>query len=165
MKDSDGGTFTYALDGGPTTTIQTAPTTTISTQNGGVAGRGVVRITGVSAGSHTLSINVTSATSASNSVSIGGIGTPGSSSNRNISHVYEGGVTKQREDGNSAATAQYNSEVFTVVNTLSADGLKVFFVPVRNYIDGLPSQMYDQLHPNDLGHGLIRNAFESVWQK
>jgi len=74
MKDSDGGTFTYALDGGATTTITTAPTTTISTQNGGVTGRGVVRITGVSAASHTIRINVTSPTSASNSVSIGGSG-------------------------------------------------------------------------------------------
>src|SRR6516164_82284 len=72
MKDSDGGTFTYALDGGATTTITTAPTTTISTQNGGVTGRGVVRITGVSAASHTIRINVTSPTSASNSVSIEG---------------------------------------------------------------------------------------------
>jgi len=125
----------------------------------------VLRFTGVSAGSHTISINVTSPTSANNSVSIGGIGTPGASSDKNISPVYEGGVTKQREDGNSAATAQYNSDALTVVNTLAADGLKVFFVPVRNYIDGLPSQMYDQLHPNDLGHGLIRNAFETVWRK
>ena len=164
MMDSNGGTFTYALDGGATTTITTAPTTTISTQNGGVTGRGVVRIAGVSAGSHTISINVTSATSAGNSVSIGGVGTPGSSSDKNISSVYEGGVTKQREDGNGAATAQYNADALAVVNMLAGDGLKVFFVPVRSFIDGLPDQMFDQLHPNDLGHSLIRNAFESVWR-
>ncbi len=164
MMDSNGGTFTYALDGGAATTISSAPATTISTQNGGVFGRGVVRLAGVPPGTHTVNINVTSATSPSNSVSIGGIGTPGSSSDKNVSDVYEGGVTKQRQDGNSAATAQYNSDALAVANTLAGDGLKVFFVPVRNFIDGLPSQMYDQLHPNDLGHSLIRHAFESVWR-
>ena len=164
MMDSNGGTFTYAVDGSAPTTINTSPTPTISTQNGGVTGRGVARITGVSPATHTISIKVTSATSASNSVSIGGIGTPGSSSDKNITYVYEGGVTKQRQDGNGAATAQYNSDALAVVNTLAGDGLKVFFVPVRNFINGLPNQMFDQLHPNDLGHSLIRDAFESVWQ-
>jgi hypothetical protein len=55
-------------------------------QDGGVTGRGVVRITGVPAASHIISVNVTSATSPSNSVSIGGIGTPGPSSDKNISY-------------------------------------------------------------------------------
>jgi hypothetical protein len=102
MMDSNGGTFTYALDGGAATTINTAPTATISTQNGGVFGRGVVRLAGVSPGTHRVNINVTSATSASNSVSIGGIGTPGSPSDKDVSDVYQGGVTKQRQDGNSS---------------------------------------------------------------
>jgi hypothetical protein len=55
IQDSNGGTFTYALDGSAPTTINTAPTTPISTQNGGVIGRGVVRLPGVSAGTHTVS--------------------------------------------------------------------------------------------------------------
>jgi lysophospholipase L1-like esterase len=78
--------------------------------------------------------------------------------------VYEGGVTKQRQDVNSAATAQYNSDALAVVNTPAGDGLRVVFVPVRNFVSGLPSQMFDQLHPNDPGHSLIRDAFESVWR-
>jgi hypothetical protein len=163
MQDSNGGSFTYALDGGHATTIMTAPTPTISTQNGGTTGRGVVRLADVSAGLHTISITVTSATSASNSVSIGGIGTGSSPADKDISSVYVGGVTKQRLDGNGAATARYNSDALAVVNTLAGDGLKAFFVPVRNFIDGQPSQMFDQLHPNDVGHGLLRDAFESVW--
>jgi len=164
MQDSNGGSFTYALDGGPATTIMTAPTPTISTQNGGTTGRGVVRLADVSAGSHTISITVTSATSASNSVSIGGIGTGSSPTDKDISYLYVGGVTKQRLDGNGAATARYNSDALAVVHMLAGDGLKVVFVPVRNFIDGQPSQMFDQLHPNDLGHSLLRDAFESVWQ-
>jgi hypothetical protein len=160
---SNGGSFTYALDGGPAATIMTSPTPTISTQNGGTTGRGVVRLADVSAGLHTISITVTSATSASNSVSIGGIGTGSSPADKDISSVYVGGVTKQRLDGNGAATARYNSDALAVVNTLAGDGLKAFFVPVRNFIDGQPSQMFDQLHPNDVGHGLPRDAFESVW--
>ena len=89
---------------------------------------------------------------------------PSAPSDKDLSYVYQAGVTKQRQDGNSAATAQYNSDALTVVNTLAGDGLKVVFVPVRNFVNGLPSQMFDQLHPNDLGHSLIRDAFESVWQ-
>jgi lysophospholipase L1-like esterase len=164
MQDSNGGSFTYALDGGPVTTVTTASTPTISTQNGGTTGRGVVRLPRAEAGAHTVTISVTSSTSPKNSVSIGAIGTPSAPSDKDLSYVYQAGVTKQRQDGNSAATAQYNSDALSIVNLLADDGLKVFFVPVRNFIDGLPSQMFDQLHPNDLGHSLIRNAFESVWK-
>jgi lysophospholipase L1-like esterase len=164
MQDSNGGSFTCDLDGGPATTVTTASTPTISTQNGGVTGRGVVRLPGAGAGSHTVTIKVTSSTSPNNSVSIGAIGTPSAPSDKDLSYVYQGGVTKQRDDGNSAATAQYNSDALAVVNMLADDGLKITFVPVRNFIDGLPSQMFDQLHPNDLGHSLIRNAFETVWK-
>ena len=164
MQDTNGGSFTYALDSGPATTVTTAPTPTISTQNGGATGRGVARLTGAGAGSHMVTIVVTSPTSPNNSVSIGAIGTPVAPSDSDLPYVYKGGVTKQRDDGNSAATAQYNSDALAVVNMLADDGLKITFVPVRNFIDGLPNQMFDQLHPNDLGHSLIRNAFESVWK-
>ena len=109
-------------------------------------------------------IKVTSPTSPNNSVSIGAIGTPSAPSDNDLSYVYQGGVTKQRDDGNSAATAQYDSDALAVVNMLADDGLKITFVPVRNFIGGLPSQMFDQLHPNDLGHSLLRDAFESVWK-
>ncbi len=76
MNDTTPGTFQYKLDSGSfSSNVATAPTPAIATQNGGTAGIGLIRITGAVAGSHTVTIKITSATGGSNYVSIGGVGT------------------------------------------------------------------------------------------
>jgi hypothetical protein len=172
--DSNGGTFTYAVDGGATTSVTTATTPAIATQNGGTRGVGLIRITGLTAGSHTILFTVTSATNASNSVGITAIGTLGASTYGGPK-VFSAGVTRQQGDANSAATAQYNTDAQSDVTTLAGDGLAITFVPVRNYLctavvsavcynkAGI-ADMSDIYHPNQTGHSDVKEAFETTEQ-
>lgn len=163
MHDGDGGTFTYTIDSGSPTSINIAPATAIATQNGGTHGQAIIRLTGLSATLHTITFTVTSSTNVGNSISIGGIGTPPPAGNQDIRYVYVSGITKQYLDVNSAGTAQYNSDAQANQTLFAGDGLLAVFVPVRNFIFGTQPEMGDQLHPNNLGHSEIRDAFESVW--
>jgi len=156
LCDSCGGTFTYALDGGSTTSINNTTSPAIATQNGGAHGEGFIRITGVAAGSHTVLFTTTNASA----VSIAGIGTPPTANA--CCKVLAGGVPYQQSDANSAATSAYNADVSADVTTLSGDGLNIAFVPVRSYVNST-TDMSNSLHPNDTGMGHFRDAFEASW--
>lgn len=175
--DSNGGTFTYAVDGGATVSVTTATTPAISTTNGGHKGWNLIRVP-VAAGSHTILFTVTSATSASNSVGIAAIGTPTNSLQTGYYSqptVTVMGVLREQGDAASAATAEYDADAQADVKLFVGDGLNVLFVPVRNFVctSVVSGTCYNQFgvadmeniyHPSSVGHNEIKMAVESVEQ-
>ena len=157
MADVNGGTFSYSVDGGPKTTINTTPSPPINTQKGGMHGENVIRITGLPASSHKILFT----TANENPVSIGAIGTPGE---RSCCRILTGGVMYQQNDQDTAATAAYNKDAQDDVALLKKDGLDIVFVDVRHYVNAT-SDMIDLLHPNDTGHRHLADAFEAMWER
>lgn len=163
IADAFAGSFTWKLDSGSTTSVNTFTNPAIaSVLNTGVA---LVRIPAVSAGAHTVTVTVTSATGAANVVSIAGIGTPGPALPQwaGLPAAYVGGVIMQQSNANAAATAAYNTDAQSDVALLAGDGLLTYFADVRAYVNST-TDMFDSLHPNNAGHSLIRDAFEAQMQ-
>src|SRR5579871_6786469 len=120
-----------------------------------------VRISGISNGAHTININVTSATGAGNLVDIWMVSTVPSVAYTSTSSVLVTGVIKQQNDTKSAATAAYDSDSSTVANQLQSDGLPVYWINVRNYVNST-SDMFNTLHPTSTGQEHLREAIEAV---
>lgn len=182
QQDGNGGAFTYSVDGGAPVALTTATLTAIATHNNGTYGWGLIRVTGLAAGSHTIQFVVTSATNSNNGVAVSAIGTPPPAGTYGFPRVYVGGIPRQQGDANSAVTAQYNADVLADVNLLAGDGLGVYFVNIRNYlcasvVAGVCVNSYGAgdmqplgtpndggLHPNAVGHNDLKQAFENTEQ-
>ncbi len=176
--DSNGGTFTYTVDGGnPSATVNCFGPVTIGFGGGFSSAVFVQRITGLSAGTHSIVITVTSPTSASNKVLILAVGaSPGIvplQPRYQSPAVFAAGVPMP-SGGNSAATTAYNNDAKTDIATLYGDGLPVFLVDVQEYWNGLANEYATTVggtsgppgavHPSDFGATRIRDAFEAVMQ-
>lgn len=162
--DSNGGVFTYAIDGGSTVSVNAFTSPAIAGL--GTNGVGVIAITGLTSASHTINFVVTSATSGSNVVSILGVGTPPAAVRYGQPRAVLGGVIRQLNDAKAAATLQYNADVLTVVNALAVDGFPAYFADTRllQCAGATSTCMFDTLHPNNVGHSAIRDAFEATLQ-
>jgi hypothetical protein len=161
MVNSSPVTFTYAVDGGlPSSPVGAAPPTPINQYNGVTPGPALIRITGVGAGSHTINIVETAGTG----LDIIGVGTPSPLAAYGAPIVLSAGVTKDSNDDFSAGDAAYNADSKFDAQLLYGDGLHIYFVDVYNYLSPDPSFFFDDVHPNDSGHSIVRDAFESVAQ-
>lgn len=165
LIDTDGGTFTVKDGSTPLTDTITGN----STLNGfgGAAMHvgsatssdsfGLARFTGLSTGSHTINITVTSATNAANVVSISYLGTPPLLATGAAPVVFNSGVMQQCTGspctaGTGAAitaTGVYDGYVSTACSTLASDGMPCYFVPVRNYVNSTTDMFTGTLHPNN----------------
>jgi len=83
----------------------------------------VQRVTGIAAGTHSIVITVTSATSASNQVGIWAVGTVPNLPYSGQDQVFDGGVIRQQSDANAAATLAYNNDSQADAALVAADGL------------------------------------------
>jgi hypothetical protein len=156
--DGNGGQFSYTVDGGAPSYALNTTIPSIATQNGGTQSVALLRITGLSAGAHTVVTKVVSATGAGNVVSILGIATPQVAAT--LLPVYVSGTPYQLNDQDSIATATYNTDIQNNILLLQSDGLNPVFVNVRAYNHGTPPEMFDQYHPNiPLGHMELFEAF------
>lgn len=182
--DSNGGTFTISVDGGaPLADPVTSSTTFTATGYGGTAmlsskGNkspwfGYV-FGGFTAGAHTVHVTVTSATSASNIVEVGGVaGIPAASTAAGNPYVFVSGVEYQNL-GNDTLTATYNSIVSNVTSTLAGYGLNVKFEDTRNALlnsplcgNGNETTMFancyaDTLHQNNTGASVIAATYTAT---
>lgn len=173
MKDGNGGCFTVTDSYDSTRPLQACNNTgmPIATHNGGTYGMGTLyfldNITGRVAGNYTLTITVSSPTSASNIVAIAGIGVvpPIGSGNP----VWEAGVPRQWTGNPQGSIDQitkfYNQTVANNVSFNQGLGLPVNFVDVRNNWFGTSPEMYlsgnPVVHPSNLGGQEIASAWES----
>lgn len=165
MRGNNGGTFTWQLDSGPVsanipTQGNNAFTFPITTSSQTL---GAIRIPVKDAGSHTVKVTVTSATSASNTVDVVGVGTPTSY----VLHgkqptVFLGGQVNNRGSAFPTAIDSYNTNQMTQATQLAADGLAVAFVPVRQYLSSVDYNSDGGL--NTTGQGHVAKAFLGVMQ-
>ena len=159
--DNDSGLWTYAVDGGNAVTVATATSPPIGpTYNGGTSGVGLIRITGLAAGSHTV---LFTKTSSGGTMVLGAVGTASPYAYWGSPQVFAAGVPYQENDNISSTTAAYNSDALADVNLLAGDGLPIRFVNIRNYLNST-TDMYNTEHPNTTGHQHLRDAFASVEQ-
>jgi hypothetical protein len=158
VTDSNPGAFTYSVDGGPAQAVNSSSSIPIATWVGGVDGVFVIRVPGLAAGPHTVLVTVTSS-----SVSILAVGSLNPVAQLGAPEVFAGGVLRQIYDGDATWTAAYDADAAADVALLSGDGLPVYFVPVRNFVNA-DTEMADAFHPNDTGHLHLRDAFESLSQ-
>jgi hypothetical protein len=163
IVDGNGGSFSYSVDGGTPVAVNAFTSPAIATQNGSTQAVGVAFAT-VAAGAHTVSIAVTSASGAGNLVGVLAVGTSPASTQFQGPKVWVGGTPFQENDNLSATTGEYNADVLANVTLLAGYGFGAQFVDVRKYLFGTPVEMYDTLHPNDLGHQHLEEAFESAVQ-
>lgn len=161
--DGNGGVFTYSVDGGAPVEVSNSTSVPIGpTPVGDVTDAvGVVFIEGLDAGSHTITITATSATSGSNIVSIIGVGTTPLQTFFSPPSIFVGGVPFQESDNQGVATAAYNQDQKSNVSTLAAMGFNVRFVDVRGYWGPNPVGFYNTEHPNDLGHSELYQGFSA----
>ena len=137
--------FTYSIDGG---SPQTGTPSNLTSQT--IA---LLRITGLSAGPHTLLITDTSGLTR-----FTGVGTPPAT--QTCCRILLGGVLREQNDTLAATTAAYDADAQTAYSALYADGINVAFVPVRNYVNDT-TDMADSLHPNNSGYAKLVQAFEA----
>jgi len=167
LKENDGGTFTYSIDGGTATTLPTNGGNVFSYPVGTHTSVGSVRLPILTAGSHVVTITVTSATDVANTVTVYGLGTPpGKAYLGGNPTVFVGGQIYELNDLNSYATAAYDSAVFTQASQLKSDGLGVNFVNVRSYINSTTDMTggVDDQTPNATGKIHLSQAFEGLMQ-
>ena len=169
MQGDNGGTFTYQLDSGPVTTVATQGnnsfTFPLSSSSQTLGGVRIPVMAG--AGNHTVNIAVTSTTSASNNVTIMGLGTTaGIPYHGSGPMVYLGGQTLAGANGpQPTAVAAFNSDQMTQANQLAADGLGVSFVNIEGNLGNS-----DYINPtgnaqlNSAGQGHISESFGGAMQ-
>lgn len=168
--DGNGGTFTYALNGGATTAVNAFTTPAINTADGTTQAVGLIRIPNVAPGSNSVKFTVTSTTGAGNIVSILGLGTvPYYTEPFYLPpRLFMAGCPPEAGNTNNAASVAYNNDAMIVANTLAGDGLPVYFVNVRAYlnpfIDFYQSGAPAPQHPTNTGHSHLRDAFEATIQ-
>lgn len=161
------GSFTYSIDGGTPVSVNsfTTPAVNTGSEFAPSSCMGAVFIPGVVAGQHNVTITVTSPTDDGNIVGIMAVGSPTPASQfSGPPVVFAAGVPFQENDAKSADTAAYNQAMIDVTTSMKSMGFNVTFMNVRNYWFGTPSEMYDSLHPNDLGHSEIANGFLAAIQ-
>ena len=159
--DSDTGTATYSVDGGSAIPFSTATTPAIGpTYNGGTSGVGILRITGLTSGTHNI---VVTKTSSGGTLVLAGVGTPSPYPYRGGPIVYSAGVPRQQNDNIASTTAAYDADAQADAALLASDGLPIHFVNIRNYLNAT-TDMANTEHPNNTGHGHLRDAFEAIMQ-
>lgn len=166
INDTYTGQFNWSLDGGTVTGSATTFTNPpISTPLGSDQGVGLIRIPDVSAGSHSITFTVTSASSASGVVSILAIGTVPNPNKQYWESpiVFSAGIPYQTNNTEATMTAAYNSLALADAQLLHNDGLQIYPVNVRNYINATTDMSTSSaVHPNDTGHLHLADAFEAV---
>ena len=166
IHDNDTGSFTYSIDGGSTTTLATNGGNLFSYPVDGTH-YGVASIRMPSAaGAHTVTFNVSSATGTGANVDIIGLGTSPNKPYYGAPSVFLGGQLYELNDQYSSWTAKYNADELADAQQLQADGLPVYFVDVRKYLNSTSDMTGggDQYSPNATGQAHIKDAFEGTIQ-
>lgn len=123
----------------------------------------------------TMQITISSATSASNPVTIFGVGMPQARSRGIFAPVvYFAGALRQPNDTNATATALLNATNLSIAQTLQGDGLNVNFIDIRRYLnDSVDMANVNEQncpavaagyygHPNDCGYKHLAQAFHDT---
>lgn len=157
--DSDTGTWTYSVDGGTAVAETTALNPSISTINGGTQSMAFIRVTGLSAGSHTVVFTMTSSTG---NMAILAVGTPANSYFADLPYLVVGDTPYQLNGNQTSLITPYVGFEHTDISLLQGDGLNISLAPVNSFLlaTTAANDMYDNIHPNAEGMGEVAAAFE-----
>jgi hypothetical protein len=164
IVENDAGTFSYAVDGTVLGTFATYPGISIRTVNGTSDSMGFIRIPGMAAGKHTVTLTQTST---SGTMRIVAIGAPPSAT-RTLPTVIvtdpplEGAGSAAECIVNMAICNTYAANVQANAQLFAGDGLAVRYIDNHPYMHGTASEMNDSLHPNALGQSELATALETV---
>lgn len=159
------GQFKVTIDGYDHAVVSTVGSLDPRVDSAGAYGAALVRIPNLPDKIHTVTITVTSATNSANTVFIdwvAGNGFPQESSGPNVwvGDVISGTAASYSAYGGSeAAVGQYNNIIGEVVSDLARDGLRVSPVDTINAVNVNTEMAADGIHPNDIGHQKLANAF------
>jgi len=161
--DGETGTFSYSLDGVVVGNSTTGTSPSISTNNGTTSSMQLLRIPSVPAGSHTITLTQTSSTG---TMRVVGIGVP--------PDTQQGGPVVLASDipyslntagtgcsGTATPSLLYIEQIENAVELLNGDALNITFIPTRDYMFGTSAELEDNVHPNEVGHRELSNAFQS----
>jgi len=157
---TDAGTWTYAIDGGTPVSVNTAPPINFTTGNGHTSSMGVIRVSGVAAGSHSIVFTQTH----SGTMSILALAAIPTLNYTALPIVVVGDVPNQL-DGNLLSTTQaYSADADADIRLLAGDGLHVALAPVNAGLQATTAaaDMFNTLHPNDVGHLELYRAFRAA---
>lgn len=161
QQDASPGTFNVLIDGTVAGSYTTQTTGLGPTVNGVSFGAMLLRFPGLSAGSHTIEIVVTSATSGSNVVYVDWVA---GNAQTVLPRVYVGQVTYAEvynSGGSSANVDSYNAVIASLIADLVSDGLNV--TPVTTNVLNLSVDMDGAYHPINTGHVKLAAAFQSAF--
>lgn len=155
---SAGGVVSVRIDGATVGTIDSA-SQGMATQNGLAYAPAAVRFGGLSAGPHTVELEVTSSGKIFYLEFVAG------NDQTTRPSVYVGNVLRQNYAGygTDANVAAYNAAIASLVAALGSDGLQVALVDASALLS--PStDLIDGIHPNVTGHQKIHDAFLTAIQ-
>ena len=163
LSDAVPGSFTLTIDGAADTTphyTQFSPAIASLNHPPGT-GFALLRFP-LSAGPHTLEVNVQSGT-----VGILGAATPPSTGAASVHPtVFVSDIPNQLSSTSTASPgliATYTQAIQSSVSQFQADGLDVRLVPTQQTMLGTPPEMTDAVNPNFLGQSHLAQAFESTF--
>ncbi len=160
ITDGNPGTFTCTLDAGADTAFVNAPYPGVQTPNQTTSSVGLYRFAAISAGNHTL--RCTQRSSASSGMGLVAIGGPPVAGTKSRPRLLVGLLTPQLNGARSADLAAYDADIRANVALFAGDGLDVeLFDPTRT-MTGTSADLFDQLHPNTVGHQEMFQAFEQA---
>lgn len=154
--DSNTGTWTYAIDGGSAVSISTAFAAPISTQNALTTAPGLIRVSGIAAGSHTIVFTQTGA----GTMAIIGAGTPSNAMLATLPYVLDMTIINQSNGNLQSNVNAYRVDILANYTLLSGDGLKLFYTPTDQYVPMTTAagDIENTLHVNPIGGSEIAQA-------
>jgi hypothetical protein len=163
--DGDAGTWTYQLDSLTPVAVATNLSPAIATGASNTSD-GATRLTGVSAGSHTVHF-VQTGSSTSATMAITAIGTVNTGNVFQNPWLEVGPLINEKGGVKQTDVNAYRADTIADVQLLQADGLNIILAPTgpppTGYVPATTAagDMADTLHPNDTGHGELYEAFNA----
>ncbi len=164
LQNSIVATFTVSIDGVVRGSFATGPGATITSVNGRTFTPQLIRIPGLSEGSHSLVVTVVTASGGNPVYALWATGNQGHKTKEGP-NVWVGNVPRFTSAGYTASggsdvdVAAFNAMIRANVTQLAADGLNVALVDSASRLNPAVDLGGDGVHPDDSGHAVIANAF------
>ena len=162
IADGDTGAFSYAVDGQICGAFATGTSPAIHTQNATSDSLAFLRVPGIAAGPHTVTLTQTTS---QGTMRIVAVGAPTASAS-SIPTLVLANVPRQQAGGNCGRSPliciDYTAIVISDVSVFYGDGLDVRYAQNYSYMQADSSDMFDSIHPNALGQSELRAAFEAA---
>ncbi len=167
VQDSTNATFTLSVDGTSYGPYNSFGTSSVATYNGRTYSPWLIRIPGLPNTMHSVIMTVTSPTGVTN-VYLDWMAGSGWNPQAIGPYVFVANVTRQTAAGYNAhggsdlSVSEYCDAVSSQVQQLASDGLNVVLADANSYVNPATDISSDGIHPNDSGHGHIRDALVSA---